>query len=119
LELIMRSTVVVVAAILSFPASGAEAAVPKSIAVLLGPSVGYLLSQSDLCEWGIAAKIENTYKRAFKAIGMTQAQQAAAWEQAKAKQAELAKIPAEAKARIKTDTCTTESRSRVELDISE
>jgi hypothetical protein len=61
-------------------ATPAEAA-PNSVAVLLGPSVGYPLAQSDLCQWDISAKIRKTYEAIFKAIGMTDAQQAAAWGQ--------------------------------------
>jgi hypothetical protein len=114
----MRS-LTLLAIVFLFTASAAEAAVPKSIAVLLGPSVGYLLSQSDLCGWGLNAKIEQTYQQSFKAIGMTQEQQTAAWDQAKARQLELGKIPAEAKARMKADTCTAESRAHVERNLSD
>jgi hypothetical protein len=116
----MRSTAVaVVVIIFSFAAAAADAAVPKSIAVLLGPAVGYLLSQSDLCEWGLNAKIEKTYSQSFQSIGMTQAQRTAAWEQAQARQMELAKLPADAKARMKTDTCTADNRARLERIISD
>jgi hypothetical protein len=44
----MRSTAIFTSVIFSFAASVAEAAVPNSVAVLLGPNVGYLMSQSDL-----------------------------------------------------------------------
>ena len=30
---------------------------PNSIVALLGPSIGYMLSQSDLCQWGLADRI--------------------------------------------------------------
>ena len=115
----MRPTAVLVAISLSVATVAANAAVPKSIAVLLGPSVGYLLSQSELCEWGLNAKIENTYKRAFETLGMTQAQRTAAWAQATAKQKELATLPLETKGRMKAGTCTAESRAQVERDISD
>src|SRR4051794_35811049 len=115
----MRSLTVAVVVIVSLTASAVEAAVPKSIAVLLGPSVGYLLSQSDLCEWGLNAKIEKTYSQAFRSVGMTQAQRRAAWEQAQEKQREPPKLPPEAKPRMKTDPCRPDSRARLERIISE
>ncbi len=87
-ELVMRYVIVTV--ILSaLAAAPAKADAPNSIVSLLGPAVGYLLGQSDLCEWGLNDKIEQTYKASFQAIGMSAAQQASAWEKAKARRAGL------------------------------
>jgi len=111
----MRSTAIAVACLFTaLAAAPADAKVPNSVIALLGPSVGYLLSQSDLCEWSLTERIQATYKKGFKQIGMTPAQQATVWEDAKTHQTELANIPAEAKARMKADTCTSASRTRVE-----
>jgi hypothetical protein len=119
-EKIMR--IVTIAATTLIPtlvATTADAAVPNPVAALLGPSVGYLLSQSDLCQWGLSEKIEKTYQSGFKAIGMTAAQQATAWEQAKSRQRDLANLPAEAKARMKSDTCTPADRARVDRNLAD
>jgi hypothetical protein len=67
----------------------------------------------------MTAKIQTTYQHAFKTLGMTDAQQAAAWDQAKARQADLAKLPAEAKARMKADTCTPAAKARLEHDLAD
>jgi hypothetical protein len=115
-ELVMRYLIISV--ILSaLAAAPSKADAPNSIVSLLGPSVGYLLGQSDLCEWGLTDKIEQTYKASFQAIGMSAAQQSSAWEQAKARRAGLASMPAEGKARMKADTCTAEFRARFEQDM--
>lgn len=75
----MRSAAVAFAVLAAFVAGiPARAEVPISVAALLGPSVGYLLAQSDLCEWGLAERIEKTYQAGFKTIGMTAEQQASA-----------------------------------------
>ncbi len=100
-------------------ATPSRAEVPNPVAALLGPAVGYLLAQSDLCEWNLAAKIEKTYRDGFQTMGMTQAQQASAWSEATARRKALAALPAEARTRMKADTCTAASRSRVEHDLSE
>jgi hypothetical protein len=97
----------------------AKADVPNSVAVLLGPSVGYLLGQSDLCQWGLQDRIEATYKASFQAIGMSAAQQAAAWEHAKARRAGLVGMPAEGKTRMIADTCTPAFRERFEKDLKD
>ena len=107
------------AVLLALVAIPSRAEVPNSVAALLGPGVGYLLSQSDLCQWDLTAKIEKTYQDGFKAIGMTAAQQASAWSQAAASRKDLADLPAEAKTRMKADTCTPASRARVEKDITD
>jgi hypothetical protein len=97
----------------------AHAEVPNPIVALLGPSVGYMLSQSDLCQWNLADKIKKTFQDDFKAIGMTDAQQATAWALAAEAQKRLAGMPDEAKARMKTDTCNPASRLRVDHDLAD
>ena len=115
----MRITAVAVVALLPvFGAMPAGAEVPNSISALLGPTVGYLLAQSDLCQWGLTGKIETTYKAGFQTIGMTTAQQATAWAQAAARRKDLADLPAEAKTRMKADTCGQAMRARVESDLA-
>ena len=115
----MKFAAIAVAVLLALVAIPSRAEVPNSVAALLGPGVGYLLSQSDLCQWDLTAKIEKTYQDGFKAIGMTAAQQASAWSQAAASRKDLADLPAEAKTRMKADTCTPASRARVEKDITD
>ena len=111
----MRLPVAVLVSLLAVSSVGAaDAATPNSIAALLGPSVGYMLSQSDLCQWGLADRIRKTYQRDFGAAGMTAAQQASAWEQAAATQKRMADIPGTAKDRMKADTCSAADRERVE-----
>jgi hypothetical protein len=100
-------------------APSAEARVPNQIVTLLGPSVGYLLSQSDLCQWGLADKIKTTYRDGFKTIGMTAAQQSTAWEQAAEAQKRMVNLPADAKDRMKADTCSPAARGRVEHDLGD
>jgi hypothetical protein len=81
----MKAYVIPVLGLFSLiPASAVHAAAPNPVVALLGPAVGYLLSQSDLCEWGLTEKITRTFKSGFGAIGMTAAQQATAWKQAAA-----------------------------------
>lgn len=115
----MKFAAIAFAVLLALVAIPSRAEVPNSVAALLGPGVGYLLSQSDLCQWDLTAKIEKTYQDGFKAIGMTAAQQASAWSQAAASRKDLADLPAEAKTRMKADTCTPASRARVEKDITD
>jgi hypothetical protein len=43
--------------------SAAGAAVPNPIASLLGPSIGYLQAQSELCGWNLKDKIRATYQK--------------------------------------------------------
>ena len=99
--------------------TSANAAVPSPVVALLGPSVGYLLSQSDLCQWGMADKITKTYQDGYKTIGMTAVQQATAWEQAAATQKRMAGLSAAAREHMKADTCTPTARARVEKDLIE
>jgi hypothetical protein len=94
--------------------SAAGAAVPNPIASLLGPSIGYLQAQSELCGWNLKAKIRATYQKDFAQIGMTDAQQSAAWEQAQARETKLTSLPPEAKDGMKVGICT--SAARVELE---
>jgi hypothetical protein len=116
----MRFVITAAAVLLSaLAAVPAEAEPPNSITSLLGPSVGYLLGQSDLCQWGLTEKIEKTYKASFQAIGMTAAQQAAAWKQAKARHNGLAAMSTKAKERMKADTCTPAFRARIERDLAD
>jgi hypothetical protein len=118
-EKIMRFAAIAAASLIpALAATTAGAAVPNPVVALLGPSVGYLLAQSDLCQWGLTEKIEKTYQDGFKKIGMTAAQRATAWDQAKSRQKDLANLPAEAKAGMKTDTCTPASRARVDHDLA-
>lgn len=105
---------VILSALSTVPAT---ADAPNSIVSLLGPSVGYLLGRSDLCQWDLTGKIEQTYKASFQAIGMSPAQQTAAWEMAKARRAGLSAMPADGKARMKADTCTPAFRARIEEDL--
>jgi hypothetical protein len=67
-------------------ASAAGAAVPNSITSLLGPSIGYLMGQSDLCGWNLNDRIRATFKKDLAQIGMTDAQLAAVWQQAEARE---------------------------------
>lgn len=117
----MRFAVIAAAAAL-FPvlvARPAGAEVPNSVTALLGPQVGYLLAQSDLCEWNLTDKIEKTYRNGFKTIGMTAAQQADVWSQAAARRTAMAGLPEQAKTRMKADTCTPASRARVDHDLAD
>jgi hypothetical protein len=92
--------------------------VPNPVVAVLGPSIGYLLAQSELCQWALTEKVRTTYQEAFKQIGMTPEQQATAWAQAVVHQKRLAEIPAEAQARMKAETCTSEAHGRFERDLS-
>src|SRR6186713_2952010 len=99
------ATIAVVTLLPALAATPAGAAVPNSITALLGPTLGYLLAQSDLCQWDLSGKIEATYRHGFQTIGMTAAQQATVWAQAATRRKDLADLPAEAKTRMKADTC--------------
>src|SRR3982074_1548032 len=100
----MRSSAIALVGLFAMAtATPTHAAVPNPVVPLLGRSVGYLLSQSELCQWDLTEKIKQTYQDAFKAMGMTAAQQATTWEQAMATQKRLVDIPNDAKARMKAD----------------
>ena len=99
--------------------SAADAAVPNAIAALIGPSVGYLMGQSDLCGWDLNDKIRATYQKDFAQIGMTEAQQTAAWEQAKARQAKLMSLPDKAKDGMKAGICTAAARAELEQRLAD
>lgn len=116
----MRYAIITAGVMLSAVASiPAKADIPNSIASLLGPSVGYLLGQSDLCQWDLTDKIEKTYQASFQTIGMSAAQQTTAWDMAKARRAGMADMPADGKARMKADTCTPAFRARFEKDLTD
>lgn len=114
----MRFPAVAFAVLSVLAAMPSRAEVPNPVAALLGPSVGYLLAQSDLCEWGLTAKIEKTYRDGFKTIGMTAEQQTTVWSQAAAHRKTLAELPAEAKTRMKAETCTSASRAQFEKNLA-
>jgi hypothetical protein len=115
----MRFAVIALTGLLPVLAATPTEAAPNSVAVLLGPSIGYLLAQSDLCQWDISAKIKKTYEASFKAIGMTDAQQAAAWRQAADRQKELTSLPDATKTKMKAGTCTPGIRQQVERDLTD
>jgi hypothetical protein len=98
--------------------SAAGAAVPDSIASLLGPSVGYLLGQSDLCGWNMNDKIRATYQKDFAQLGMTDAQQAAAWQQAQARETKLTSLPTQAQDGMKAGICTSAARAELEKQLA-
>jgi hypothetical protein len=111
----VRLPVIVPATLLAISVVGAaNADTPASIVAVMGPSVGYMLSQNDLCQWDLGDQIRKTYQRDFAAIGMTPQQQSNAWEQASDTQKRMAAIPADGKARMKVDTCTTAEHTRLQ-----
>ena len=67
-----------------------------AIASLLGPSIGYLQAQSELYGWNLNDRIRATYQKDFAQIGMTDAQQSAAWQQAQARETKLTSLPPKA-----------------------
>jgi hypothetical protein len=99
--------------------SAASAAVPNSIASLLGPSIGYLMGQSDLCEWNLNDRIRATYQKDFAQIGMTDGQQAAAWQQAQARETKLTSLPPKAKDGMKAGICTSAARAEFEQQLAD
>jgi hypothetical protein len=112
------AAIAVVTLLSSIVVMPARAEVPTAITAVLGPGVGYLLAQSDLCKWGLAQKIEKTYRDDFVTIGMTAAQQTTTWEMVAARRKALANLPAKAKDGMKAGTCTQVSRARVESDLA-
>ncbi len=99
--------------------SAAGAAVPNSIAALLGPSIGYLMAQSDLCGWNLNDKIRATYQKDFTQIGMTDAQQSAAWQQAQARESRLTSLPPKAQDGMKAGICTSTARAELEKQLAD
>ena len=99
--------------------SAAGAAVPNPIASLLGPSIGYLQAQSELCGWNLKDKIRATYQKDFAQIGMTDAQQSAAWEQAQARETKLTSLPPDAKDGMKAGVCTSAARAELERQLAD
>jgi hypothetical protein len=116
----MRFVSVVVGGLLvALAVARADAAVPNSITALLGPSIGYLLGQSDLCGWNLNDRIHTTYRNAFQQLGMTEAQKTAVWSDAKARETRLSALPQQAKAGMKANICTSSSRAQLEQDLAE
>lgn len=116
---VRSAAIAAVGLLVAFAVGPAAAAVPPPVLALFAPSIGYQLSQSDLCQWDMANKIRSTFDKSFKDLGMTIAQMATVWEQATARRESLASLPAQAKARMKVDTCTAESRARLEHDLAD
>jgi hypothetical protein len=98
--------------------SPVDAAVPGSVIALLGPSIGYQLAQSELCGWKLNDKMRAVYQGAFQQMGMTEAQQAAVWAEATAREAKLVALQAKAIAHMKVDICTSDKRGEVERDLA-
>ena len=96
----------------------AAAEAPRSIVMLLGPSLGHLMAQSDLCAWNLGATIETVYKSAFQKIGLTAQQQGAVWEQARREQQGMLSAPDVAKARMKAEMCAPAIKARIEQDLA-
>ena len=99
--------------------SAAGAAVPNSIVSLLGPSIGYLQAQSELCGWNLNDRIRATYQKDFAQIGMTDAQQSAAWQQAQARETKLTSLPPKAKDGMKAGICTPAARAELERQLAD
>ena len=99
--------------------SAAGAAVPNSIASLLGPSIGYLQAQSELCGWNLNDRIRATYQKDFAQIGMTDAQQSAAWQKAQARETKLTSLPPKAKDGMKAGICTPAARAELERQLAD
>jgi hypothetical protein len=99
--------------------SSSAAAVPNSIASLLGPSIGYLQAQSELCGWNLNDRIRATYQKDFAQIGLTEAQQSAAWQQAQAREAKLTSLPPEAKDGMRAGICTSDARAELERQLAD
>ncbi len=92
---------------------------PQPVAALIGPGIGYMLAQSDLCQWGISAQIKTAYQKSFDEMGLSAAQQARIWQAAAMRQKMLSNVPAAAKAGMKRDTCGPDFRARVEAQIAD
>lgn len=103
--------------ILGVPATSAED-LPQPVATLIGPGIGYLLGQSDLCQWNMNGQIKAAYQNSFSEMGLSAAQQAAIWQAAAARQKKLADLPAAAKAGMKSGICGPDFRARAEAQIS-
>ncbi|HEY1885209.1 MAG TPA: hypothetical protein VGG86_04055 [Roseiarcus sp.] len=99
--------------------SAASAAVPNSIASLLWPSIGYLMGQSDLCEWNLNDRIRATYQKDFAQIGMTDEQQSAAWLEAQARESKLTSLPPNAQAGMKSPICSSAARAELEKQLAD
>lgn len=116
----MRVPVIALAGLLSaFVATQAAADAPRSVVALLGPSLGHLMAQNDICGWNLGARIEATYKAGFTRIGLTAEQQAGVWDRARWAQKGMLSSPDAAKARMKAEMCTPEIRARIEQDLAD
>lgn len=114
-----RLSLVIVGLMTVFAAHNADAAAPRSIAVLLGPSVGYLLAESKICGWNLEDKIRQTYERDFVAIGMTNAQRGEAWAKATTQEARLTNLPGTAMTPMKARICSLSDHAALRYDIGE
>ena len=107
------------AVFLALAVSPAAAAVPNPIATLLGPSIGYRMAQSDLCGWDSNDKLHTIYQKALVAIGMTDAQVATVWSEAKTRMSALTSLPEAAIAHMKADICTPDRRAEFDRAIAD
>ncbi|MEJ0020515.1 MAG: hypothetical protein WDN25_28990 [Acetobacteraceae bacterium] len=115
----MRIATIALAGLLPvLAATPASAEAPRSVVALLGPSLGHLLAQSDLCGWNLQPKIETTYKASFHKIGLTAAQQTAVWDQAKLRRQGMLSAPDDAKARMKAEMCSPAIRTQIDHDLA-
>ena len=116
----MRIVAFAVGAVLAgLSVSAARAEAPNAIAALLGPSVGFMMAQSEICGWDLKDKIHAAYQKGFAKIGMTDAQESAAWEQAAAREAKLMSLPEKAKDSMKGAVCTSAARADLEKEIAD
>jgi hypothetical protein len=111
-----------IATILLLPILAMQAAcaedLPQPVTALIGPGIGYLLAQSDLCQWDMNGQIKAAYQNSFNEMGLSAAQQATIWQAAAARQKKLADLPAAAKAGMKSGTCGPDFRAHLEAQIS-
>jgi hypothetical protein len=93
--------------------------VPNPVTALLGPRLGYVLAQSDLCGWNLADRITATYQADFKATGLTPAQETAVWNDAAASRKALTGLAPAARTRMKAGICTPAARAELERSLTE
>lgn len=111
---IAASAMLLIPLLAAAPATAASDKVPNAIVALMGPTVGYLMAQSDLCGWNLTDKMTKVYTEGFKTIGLTAEQEAGVWKVVRERRAALGHLPVAAKDHIKAETCTAENRARVE-----
>ncbi|MCB8881248.1 hypothetical protein ACELLULO517_13455 [Acidisoma cellulosilytica] len=97
----------------------AEAATPRSIAALLGASVGYFTAESKICGWNLDEQIHKVYARDFVVIGMTDEQQSDAWAKAKTHEAKLMNLPEKAMTPMKAKICSSADHADLLYTIGE